>query len=101
MILADTWVVTEEIIREKAEQRARAHPGGKWSLDDLRVALAASKPGIYGKWDNTQLAAMLRKEGIPVITIRIGNKTHKGIRKADVERPFAEREARRKGVTRP
>ena len=44
---------------------------------------------------------MLRKEGIPVVTIRIGGKTHKGIRKADVDRLFAEREARRKGVTHP
>jgi len=81
------------------EQRAREHPDGKWSLDSLRLALAKSKPGIYGKWDNTQLAAMLRKESIPVVTIRIGNKTYKCVRKADVERLMADREARRKGVT--
>ena len=101
VLLADTWDVTEQIIAEKTAQRAKDHPDGKWSLDSLRIALAEYKPGIYGRMDNTQVAAMLRKEGIPVVTIRIGGKTHKGIRKADVERLMADREARRKGVTRP
>ena len=101
MLLADTWIAAEEIIAEKKAKRADEHPDGKWALDSLRIALAEQKPSVYGKWDNTQLAAMLRKEGIPVITIRIGNKTHKGIRKSDLDRLMADREARRKGVTRP
>ena len=101
LLLADCWDTTEQLIAEKEARRAAEHPDGKWSLDSLRIALAALKPGIYGRMDNTQVAAMLRKEGIPVVTIRIGGKTHKGIRKADVERLMADREARRKGVTRP
>lgn len=101
VLLADTWDVTEEIVAEQAAARRAAHPDGKWSLDDLRIALGKLKPGIYGAMDNGQIAAMLRKEGIPVQTIRIGGKTHKGIRQADVDRLFREREARRKGVTRP
>ena len=100
-MLADTWDVTEQIIAEKTAQRAKDHPDGKWSLDSLRLALIELKPSAYGHLDNTQLAAILRREGIPVITIRIGGKTHKGVRKADVDRIFGDREARRKGVTRP
>lgn len=101
VLLADTWDVTEQIIAEKATQRAKDHPDGKWSLDSLRIALAGLKPEIYGRMDNAQVAAMLRKEGIPVVTVRIGDKTHNGIRKADVERLMQAREARRKGVTAP
>ena len=101
VLLADTWDVTEQIIAEKAARRAEEHPDGKWSLDSLRLALIELKPSAYGHLDNTQLAAILRREGIPVITIRIGGKTHKGVRKADVDRIFGDREARRKGVTRP
>ena len=101
VLLADTWDVTEQLIAEKEARRAAEHPDGKWSLDSLRAALAEFKPGLYGRMDNAQVAAMLRKEGIPVVTIRIGDKTHKGIRKADVDRLMADREARRKGVTRP
>ena len=101
VLLADVWDTTEQIIAEKAAQRAEEHPDGKWSLDSLRIALGELKPGIYGRMDNAQVAALLRKEGIPVVTIRIGNKTHKGIRKADVERLMTDREARRKGVTHP
>ena len=101
VLLADTWDVTEQIVAEKAAQRAAEHPDGKWSLDSLRLALIELKPSAYGHLDNTQLAAILRREGIPVVTIRIGGKTHKGVRKADVDRIFGDREARRKGVTRP
>ena len=100
MLLADTWDVTEQIIAEKAAQRSAEHPDGKWSLDSLRIALAELKPGIYGRMDNTQVAAMLRKEGIPVVTIRIGGKTHKGIRKADVDR-LSDREAAGRALPSP
>ena len=100
VLLADMWDATEQIIAEKRAKRAAEHPDGKWSLDSLRLALIELKPSAYGHLDNTQLAAILRREGIPVVTIRIGGKTHKGVRKADVDRIFGDREARRKGVTR-
>lgn len=99
LFLADSWRVVEEIVAEKRAKHAAEHPDGKWTLDALRLALIELKPGAYGHLDNTQLAAILRKEGIPVVTIRIGNKTHKGIRKADVDRIFGAREGRKKGVT--
>ena len=101
ILFSDVWAVLEEIRRENQARMAVEHPDGKWSLDDLRKALAKSKPEIYGRWDNTQLAKMLRDEGIPVVTIRIGNKTHKGVRKADIERLMQAREDRKRGVTRP
>jgi hypothetical protein len=101
MTLADTWVVVEETVREKAAKRAAEHPDGKWSLDDLRTALAAHKPGLYGGMNNGQIAAMCREAGIEVRTIRIGGKTAKGIRQADVQRLMAGREGKQKGVTRP
>lgn len=101
VLLADTWTLTEELVRERDAEREREHPDGKWTLDQLRIALAKLKPQTYGRWTNADVAAMLRKEGVEVKTIRIGNTTAKGVRKVDVERVMRDREARGRALPAP
>ena len=100
MLLSDTRVVVDQTVPEKAAHREAEHPDG-WSLDSLRIALAESKPETYGLMTNGELAAILRKEGIEVRTIRTGKTIARGICKADVDRLMAAGEAGRKGVIRP
>ena len=100
ILLSDMRVVVEEAMRENAAHRQAEYPDG-WSLDSLRIALAESKPETYGLMTNGELAAILRKEGIEVRTIRTGKTIARGICKADVDRLMAAGEAGRKGVIRP
>jgi hypothetical protein len=100
MLLSDMMVIVEVAVRDKAAHRQAEHPDG-WSLDALRIALAESKPETYGLMTNGELAAILRKEGIEVRTIRTGKTIARGICKADVDRLMAAGEAGRKGVIRP